>query len=66
VKKIGKTVGLSTKIADTKATRKGRGVQENSTGAGTFHGGIIATETPRHGELFGVVDSGTQISADGG
>jgi hypothetical protein len=27
-------------------------VQENSTRTGTFHGGIIATETPRHGELF--------------
>ena len=52
VKKIGKTVGLTAKIADTKGARKGRGVQENSTRTGTFHGGIIATEAPRHGELF--------------
>jgi len=62
VKEVGKSEGLAAKVADTEAARKRRGMQENSARTGTFHGGIIATETPRRGELFGDAGSGTQIS----
>ena len=53
MKKINKTIGLSAKVANTEAARKRGGMQKNSARTGTFHGGIIATESPRHGEVFG-------------
>ena len=46
VKKVGKTEGLTAKIADTEAARKRGRMKENSARTGTFHGGIICAKLP--------------------